>query len=397
MASNTPRSYDGPAILSYGFRPFFLMAALFAATIIPAWMAAWSGHVTLPSSFSPIDWHIHEMLFGYTSAVIAGFLFTAIPNWTGRMPRQGRPLALLAALWIAGRFAVAGAFGDLPLLVLVIDAGFLVAVAAMAVTEIAAGRNWNNLKVVVPVMLYLVANVVFHVEAMQAGESDYGRRMGFATVVFLIMLIGGRIIPSFTRNWLAKRPGAVMPTPFSRFDAACLIAAALALVLWIARPEGWPTALALTAAAGLHVARLSRWQGHAVWRSPILLMLHVAYAFLPLGFLAVALAAAGWIGQPPGMHLLGIGAIGGMTLAVMMRASLGHTGRALEAGPLLTAGFACIVAAALARALLADAELAGFDGYTLAALLWTTGFATFIGRIGPFLLSPNPARRQANG
>lgn len=137
MASDRPSTYTGPALLSRGFRPFFLLSALFAAAAIPAWLAIWTGRLALAGPFGPVDWHIHEMLFGYTSAVVAGFLFTAIPNWTGRMPRQGLPLALLAGLWIAGRFAVAGAFGANPLLVLVLDAGFLLAVTAMALVEIA--------------------------------------------------------------------------------------------------------------------------------------------------------------------------------------------------------------------------------------------------------------------
>lgn len=389
MASDRPSTYTGPALLSRGFRPFFLLSALFAAAAIPAWLAIWTGRLALAGPFGPVDWHIHEMLFGYTSAVVAGFLFTAIPNWSGRMPRQGLPLALLAGLWIAGRFAVAGAFGANPLLVLVLDAGFLLAVTAMAVVEIAAGRNWKNLMVVVPVGIYLLANVIFHLEAMEGGESAVGRRLGFATVTFLIMLIGGRIISSFTRNWLAKRGPGPLPVAFGRFDGLCLAAAAMALLFWTLRPEGLPAALLLALAAVLHALRLARWRGMATWRSPLLLMLHVAYGFVPLGLAATAAAAADWIGAPAGMHLLGIGAIGGMTLAVMMRASLGHTGRPLEAGPILSAGFACLAAAALARVLLASADIGGLDGYSLAALFWTLAFAAYIFRIGPCLMRPS--------
>nr|AAL17876.1 NnrS [Cereibacter sphaeroides] len=397
MASDRPRTYTGPALLSYGFRPFFLLSALFAAGAVPVWLAVWSGRIGLAGPFSPIDWHIHEMLFGYTSAVIAGFLFTAIPNWTGRMPRRGLPLAALAALWIAGRFAVAGAFGTDPLLVLVIDAGFLLAVTLMAVIEIAAGKNWKNLMVVGPVGLYLAANVLFHLEAMQQGESDIGRPLGFATVTFLIMLIGGRIIPSFTRNWLAKGGPGPLPVPFGRFDGASLLVAVGALLCWTLAPDAILTAALLALAAALHVVRLVRWRGHLVWRSPLLLMLHVAYGFLPLGLAATAAAAVGWASAPAGLHLLGIGAIGGMTLAVMMRASLGHTGRPLEAGRALSAGFACIVAAAAARTVLAATDIGGIDGYSLAAAFWTMGFAIYVGRIGPCLLRPSLGRTPSKG
>lgn len=199
--TKTPRPpYSGPTLFSYGFRPFFLMAGLFALFVVPLWMAVWSGHVTLSGPFAPMDWHIHEMLFGYTSAVIAGFLFTAIPNWTGRLPTRGWPLMVLAALWVLGRIAVAGGLGLGPIQVMVLDCSFMTLIGAMVVTEIVAGRNWSNLKVVVPVLLYLVANVTFHLEVMSQGQAAIGRRLGFAMVVMLILLISGRIIPSFTRN-----------------------------------------------------------------------------------------------------------------------------------------------------------------------------------------------------
>ncbi|MEH6774383.1 MAG: NnrS family protein [Cereibacter changlensis] len=388
--------YTGPTLFSYGFRPFFLGAALFALGVVPVWMLAYSGRLTLGGPFAPLDWHIHELLFGYTSAVLAGFLFTAVPNWTGRMPTRGLPLIVLVVLWCLGRLAVAGAFGLSPLMVLLIDAAFLAAVAAMVVAEIVAGKNWGNLKVVIPVGIYLAANVTFHLEAMLTGSSDIGRRLGFAVVAFLIMLIGGRIIPSFTRNWMVKQGVTPLPAPFGRFDGLCLIAAAVAMLLWTVWPEAVVSALCLVAAAVLHALRLSRWHGERTWPSPLLLMLHLAYLFLPLGLLATALAGLGLLPTATGMHLLGIGSTGGMTVAVMMRASLGHTGRALEAGRLLTTGFVCVALAALVRVVLPDAEIAGIGGLWIAAALWVAGFGLFVWRIGPVLLRPKLARRTAN-
>lgn len=198
------KTYTGPALLSCGFRPLFLLAGRFAALIVPFWMAVWTGRTTLAGPFSPTDWHIHELLLGYTSAVVAGLLFTAIPNWTGRMPTRGWPLMALAALWIVGRIAVAGVFGLGPVTVMALDCAFLLMICAMITVEIVAVRNWSNLRVVLPVLLYLAANITFHFEAMQVGTAGYGRRLGFSMLVLLIGLIGGRIIPSFTRNWLAK-------------------------------------------------------------------------------------------------------------------------------------------------------------------------------------------------
>jgi uncharacterized protein involved in response to NO len=384
-------SYTGPALLSSGFRPLFLLAALFAVLVLPLWMAVWSGHVTLRGPFTPTDWHIHEMLFGYTSAVIAGFLFTAIPNWTGRMPTRGWPLMALATLWMAGRLAVAGALGLGPVGVMVIDCAFMTAIGAMITTEIAAGRNWSNLKVVVPVLLYLVANVTFHWEARVQGTADVGRRLGFAMVVLLILLIGGRIIPSFTRNWLTKRGPGPLPVPFGRFDAASLALAMLALFIWVALPEAALAGGALILAGAVQALRLARWRGWRVWSSPLLAMLHVAFGFIPAGLVALGLAVLGHLPSATGLHLLGIGGIGGMTLAVMMRASLGHTGRALEAGPALALAFACVALAALARAAVpSDA------GLWAAATLWTLGFALFVARLAPALTLPNPGRRAPN-
>lgn len=384
-------AYTGPALFSYGFRPLFLLAGSFAALVIPLWMVVWTGHVSLGGPFSPTDWHIHELLFGYTSAVLAGFLFTAIPNWTGRMPTRGWPLMALAALWMAGRLAVAGGLGLGPVAVMALDCAFLLAIGAMITVEIVAGRNWSNLRVVVPVLLYLAANITFHLEAMQLGTAAYGRRLGFAMVVLLIGLIGGRIIPSFTRNWLAKQGTGPMPVPFGRFDAASLVLTLAALLAWVALPEARVTGIALILVGALQAVRLARWRGWRVWRSAILLMLHLAYAFIPAGLVALGLAVLGLLPAVVGLHLLGIGAIGGMTLSVMMRASLGHTGRDLHAGPALGLAFACVALAALTRV-----AVHSEPGLWAAAALWTTGFAIFAARLAPILTRPNPARRVPN-
>jgi uncharacterized protein involved in response to NO len=394
MQTSIRPPYEGPALFSYGFRPLFLAAGLFAALAVPLWMLVWSGDIALNGPFSPLDWHIHEMLFGYTSAVIAGFLFTAIPNWTGRMPTRGWPLMMLTALWLAGRLAVAGMLGLGPLAVMVVDCAFMLAIGAMVATEIVAGRNWGNLKVVAPVLLYLVANITFHLEAIATGSADVGRRLGFAMVVMLILLIGGRIIPSFTRNWLVKRspePG-LLPVPFGRFDAASLVVTLVSLLVWVAWPDAGYCGVALVLAGLVQGLRLVRWRGWRVWPSPLLLMLHVAYGFIPVGLAMLGLASLGQLPAVIGLHLLGIGGFGGMTLAVMMRASLGHTGRALQAGPALTLAFAGVALAALVR-VAAPTTM----GLWVAAALWAVGFGIFVWRLAPVLSLPNPARRQPNG
>lgn len=390
----TPReTYNGPALFSYGFRPFFLSASLFALVAIPLWWLVWRGDLALASRFHPVDWHIHEMIFGYGSAVVAGFLFTAVPNWTGRLPARGGPLVLMLLFWIAGRVAVAGLTGQGPLVVALIDQLFLLAVTAMIAREIVAGKNWRNLKVLIPVTLLWLANILFHVEAAVQGTADYGRRLGIALLIFLVMLIGGRIVPSFTRNWLVQRGETRLPVGFNRFDALCLATGAAALVAWVADPFTAICALLGAAATALHLVRVARWRGAATWRSPLLLMLHVAYLMVPLGFAAVALAALGLATPASGAHVLGIGAVGAMTVAVMMRATMGHTGRPLAAGRVLSTAFILVVAAAAARVAGPSIAWGGFDGVDVSAVLWTCAFVCLVARIGPWLVRPKVGRK----
>jgi len=392
VSHKSRKAYYGPTLLSYGFRPFFLLALVFATTIIPLWIPIYSGVIDLNGSFSTIDWHIHEMLFGYVAAVLCGFLFTAIPNWTGRMPIRGWPLGLLVVLWIAGRIAMAGTGGIRPpLIIMVIDSSFLVAVSVMILIEVIAGRNWRNLMVVVPILLFLAANILFHIEVITQGSSVYGRRLGIAVVVFLITLIGGRVIPSFTRNWLAKAGSMRLPTPFNRYDAVCLLVGGVGLIAWVALPDAAFSGWALAAAAALHAVRLLRWRGYLTLRTPILLILHVAYGFIPVG---LAVLASG--NQVAGLHLLGIGAIGGMTTAMIMRATLGHTGRALHLGTNLTVAFGLIMLAAIIRSAAPFTQFGNLNGVVFAALLWTVGYGIMLAKVGPWLWSKKVAPRRPN-
>ncbi|RYH10435.1 NnrS family protein [Tropicimonas sp. IMCC6043] len=386
--------YSGPALFSGGFRPFFLAAMLFGLGVVPVWFFVWRGTVAFDGTFDVIDWHVHEMIFGYGAAVLAGFLFTAVPNWTGNMPTRGWPLALLLALWLAGRLALWGALGMPDFGVFLVDQAFLLAVASMVAREIVAGKNWRNLRVIVPVMLLWATNVAFHVQVMAGGTTDVARRLGIAILVFLIMLIGGRIIPSFTRNWLAKAESARLPIPPNRFDTLCIAGGAAALLSWSLAPETAATGAVAMLAAALHVARLLRWRGPATWRSPLLLMLHVAYLLIPVGFAGVATASVGLVGNSVPAHLFGIGAIGGMTVAVMMRATLGHTGRELVSGPVLTTAFALVLAATVTRIAGPMEFWPGVDGIVLAAICWTVAFALLVSRLGPWLLKEKEARRS---
>ena len=380
------RTYEGPAFFSYGFRPFFLLGSIYSGLVILVWLPVFMGELSLVSAFIPRDWHVHEMLFGFLPAVITGFLFTAIPNWTGRLPLRGRPLMFLVALWTAGRICVTFSGETGWLVAMLIDCSFLLLIAAAAAREIIAGRKWNNLSVVVLILVLLAGNVTFHLEAHFEGAADTSIRIGIGVVVLLISLIGGRIIPSFTRNWLVKENPGRLPVPFARFDMVAVAAGAGALVCWIVSPAAAWTGYALVIAAVLHLFRLARWAGYRTGRERLLLILHVGYTFVPIGFLLNACSAFGYVPKGAGVHAWMAGAAGIMTLAVMSRATLGHTGQQLTASVTTQAIYAAIVISVLARicAILAPAH--SLPLLHVAAFGWAAAFLGFALSYGSTLI-----------
>jgi uncharacterized protein involved in response to NO len=380
------KPYAGPALFAYGFRPFFLFGALYAGAMILIWIPVFTGAFAVPTAFAPRDWHVHEMLYGYVPAVVTGFLLTAIPNWTGRLPLQGRPLLILLLAWFAGRLAVTCSGTTGWLAALVIDGGFLVLVAAAAAREIIAGANRSNLRVVLLVGLLAAGNIAFHLEAHFAGTAEYSTRTGLAVVIMLITLIGGRIVPSFTRNWLARENPGRLPAPFGRFDAIAIAVGAAALALWIVLPQAPAAAVALLTAGALHAVRLARRAGDRTARERLVLILHLGYAFIPAGFLLTGLAVLDVVPAAAGIHAFAGGTIGTMTLAVMTRASLGHTGRALVASRATQAIYAAIVLAAVLRIAAAIAPAQAMLLLAIAGLLWSAAFLGFGAAYGPILL-----------
>jgi uncharacterized protein involved in response to NO len=353
--------------LSGGFRPFFLLASAWAAIALPVWLASYVHGYALRGALPALFWHGHEMVFGFGAAVVAGFLLTAIPNWTGRLPVRGVPLALLAMLWFAGRIAMLIPGAEL------LDLAFLVALVVVVARELVAGRNWRNLPMLGALALLFAGNLLFHLGIYA------GLRLGIATLLMLIALVGGRIVPSFTRNWLAKKgPGTRLPAPESAFDRGALLVTLVALGAWVFSTAAW-----LLVAAGIALAvRLARWRGYATLREPLLLILHAGYAWLAVGLVLLGLEV------PGALHALTVGAVGTMTLAVMTRASLGHSGRALVADGVTRAIYVLITLAALLRVL---SPLAGAQAVlvtSLAGLAWSAAFATFALHYGRFLVAP---------
>jgi uncharacterized protein involved in response to NO len=382
--------YLSHPLLSYGFRPFFLAGAAYAGLGILIWVPLFFGEIAVPTAFSPLDWHIHEMLYGYLPAIVAGFLLTAIPNWTGRLPLQGRALAVLVTVWMAGRVAVcisaligrpaAGA----------VDVLFLVLIAAAVGREVIAARNWRNLPPVFILLLFLAGDVIFHVEDYRTGSAELGTRLGIAAAVALISFVGGRIIPSFTRNWLARENPGRLPVPFGRFDIGAVVISLFALALWIVAPSWTGTAALMVLAGVTQAIRLARWAGDRTLRDRLVLVLHVAYAFVPLGFVILgdAILVPSVVPISAGIHAWTIGAIGTMTLAVMTRVSLGHAGQKLAAGALTQIIYGAVILAACLRIAAAFPPTAARVLLEAAATAWIAAFWLFAIGYGALLLRP---------
>ena len=385
----TRRAYRGPALFSFGFRPFYLLGALWSALVVPLWL--WSYLAGGPGMLTR-DWHVHEMLFGFLAAVVAGFLTTAVPNWTGRMPIIGAPLGQLVGLWLAGRVAMLFQASLGAAAVGVIDSLFLLVFASVLWREVLAGRNWRNLPVCGLATALALGNIAFHLQGI-ARASGLGERLALAVAALLIALIGGRITPSFTTNWLRAQGAPALPAVFGAVDRVGLVLIGLAVSAWAAFPDSRVSGLLLGLAGLASLVRLARWRGWATRREPLVWILHLGYGWLGLGLLLLgASVLSPTIPRSVGIHALTAGAIGVMTLAVMTRSTRGHTGRELHAGLATLAIYGAINGAAVARI------VAPFTGTWQQSLLmssaglWALAFAGFVLAYGPMLVLPRPAR-----
>jgi uncharacterized protein involved in response to NO len=388
------RGYAGPAFFSFGFRPFFFAGALFAGLAIPAWAALVTGHVTLDlPNADPLRWHSHEMIFGYLGAVIAGFLLTAIPNWTGRLPVAGWPLALLLTLWLLGRIgAVLLALGAIGAsLGAVLEMLYWLALVSAALREVIAGKNRRNLPVVALLAAFGIADFVSFLPDWTSVDPLLGAHLALAVAAGLIALIGGRVTPSFTRNWLAKGKGEPFPAPFGTIDKAAVVLTLVAMPAWAVLPEQAATGVLLLLAGIAQAVRLARWQGQRTLAEPLVVILHLGYLWLVLALLALgtSVLAPDLMPPSPALHALTTGAVGTMTLAIMTRATLGHTGRALTSDlgtkaiyTLVTLGAALRVAAGwLPTDYAATAGCAG--------VIWAGAFLLFAVKYGRYLFGRN--------
>lgn len=386
-----------PPILRGGFRPFFFASACWALFALATWLGMLFGMISIDQIDDPLGWHRHEMLFGFTGAAIAGFALTAVPNWTGRLPIAGTALASLFAFWLAGRvFPLA--VPEQPIVSALLDGGFHIVLAALLGREIVGSAN-RNLPVVAMIAVFGMANLLDRLEVSGVLEvQGAGWRGGLSLVLLLIGLIAGRIVPSFTRNWLASR-GASEPLPSQadRFDLSVLGLNGIALACWIAVPTASMTAMLLIVAGVANALRLFRWQGWRCISNPLVVILHIGYGWLAAGLLLLGLSRLDLVTQTAAIHALTIGAIATMILAVMSRATLGHTGRALAASRTTILSYTFLTAAAVMRVFAGLPWSPNEMLMASAGSAWVIAFGLFLVEYGPMLWSKRIGQTKETG
>ena len=383
-----PSSESSLAVARKGFRPFFLLAGAFAVVALLLWMLILLGRANPGAYFDPIGWHAHEMIFGFAVAVIAGFLLTAVSNWTKQETLVGVPLLALSALWCAGRVALFAPellprWGPAAL-----DLPFLPVLAAVVAVPLLRTGNYRNLVFVAILLGLWLTNVMMHLDALGvwAGARRPASVVSVDLVVLVILVFAGRVVPMFTRN--ATGVQSVRSVP--RLDALAAGAMGLVVVLDVAGVSGPVGAASAGTAAALALVRTLHWGARHALRTPLLWILHAGYLFIPLG-LGLRACSALFVAVPAvvALHALTVGAIGSVTLGMMARVALGHTGRPLAVRRPVVASFGLILAAASARALL---PLTGLVSYQSAVLLagglWMLAFGIFVAIYGPILLGP---------
>jgi len=393
LSSKATRTDTTVPLLEKGFRPFFLLGAGFAALAVPLWLLALRGGLQPGGLFGAMQWHAHEMLFGFSTAIIAGFLLTAVSNWTGRETATGWPLAGLAALWAAGRVAMFFAEHLPRYAPAVIDLAFLPALAVTCALPVLAARNQRNYGFIALLFGLLLANGVAHVAALFGDLATVrtAHRVALDVIVLMIVLMTGRIVPMFTRNatrldWIRS----IRPLEIGS------IGAVLALTLADLGSLTSGLSAAFAAAAGvLLLARMRYWGSLRTGREPLLWILHVGTLWLPIGLLLRAASAlTPVVPESSSLHALTAGAIGLLTLGMMARVSLGHTGRMLKAPRGMQASFLCLLVAGLVRV---AAPLLPSSQYllllALATVAWSAAFCLFLIRYWTILVSPRADAR----
>ena len=371
------------ALFALGFRPFYLLAALFAAVAMPAWVADLAGYGWPTAYLEGLAWHQHEMVFGFALAVIAGFLLTAARVWSGRPTPSGLPLALLAAQWLAARVLMLTGPGWLGALV---DVAFPFVLAAVLARVLFAARNRRNYFVPALLAALGAADACFHLSTLGLIElpASLAVQGALYLIVILLIVMAGRVVPAFTASAL---PQAKLRRS-AALDRAALALSVIALACALAGLGGWTTAAPAFAAAAMHAARQAGWAPLATRGRPLLWILHLSHAWIPAGFVLLGLGAFGIAIGAAALHAFAVGAVSGTIVGMMTRTALGHTGRPLMAGAAETLAYVLILAAALLRVAAALILSAYLPLVIASAALWSAAFLTYFVAYAPRLAQP---------
>lgn len=386
------RSFPPGVIFATGFRVFFLLAAMAAVALLPLWVGAYVFGLKIGTYYPAAIWHGHEMVFGYSAAVVAGFLLTAVPNWTGLPTARGGRLAALAAAWLAGRVLPLFPHSLPGCLIATVDLVFLPALGGVLLVPLLRAYKFHNMIFPVVLAVWTGANAAVHLDALgiAPGYARLGLRLAVDLVILIVAVIGGRVIPFFTARAVGSEPRRWAVVDNVAKGAILLLAVAKLLVF----PAGIVAAIAFTGGVA-HAVRLAGWYDRRVWRVPLLWVLHTGYAWVVAGFALEGLAAFGGVLPFVPLHAFTAGAIGVLTFGMMARVSLGHTGRPLAPARSVAVGFALVNAAAVVRVLVV--QLTPDHAYvpliTAAGVLWTAAFAVFLIVYAPILVSPRPDGR----
>jgi uncharacterized protein involved in response to NO len=384
-----PTSRPRWALAAKGFRPFFLLAALFAVAIVPSWLLVLSGALPMSSYLDPLAWHAHEMIFGFVVAVIAGFLLTAVGNWTQRETLTGAPLLALSALWLLGRIAMISA-AQLPHgLPALVDLAFLPLLIFVLARPIITTRNHRNVVMLAILAGLFAANLVVHLQGLAVLPVGAARRassIGIDVVLLIILIITGRVIPMFTRSATGATSIRSSPT----LDVATLVAMAVFTLLDALLPETRLAGCVAGVVGVLAAARALHWGAQHSLRQPLLWILHAGHAWLVVGLLLRAVATFDpAVSSSLATHALTVGAVGSLTLGMMARVALGHTGRPLVASPAMAWGFVAISGAAIARTIAPLVPASGYFSTLVAAgALWALAFLLFVVVYARLLATP---------
>ena len=386
-------------IFSEGFRAFFLSAGLFAVASVglwTLWLAAQAAGVelALPVAPMPQQWHAHEMIFGYGAAALAGFFLTAVPNWTGARGAPHRFIATVWALWLAGRLAMLFSAGLPPWVVAAADLSLVPVLGAQMTMQMIVRPRAPQMIFVGLLALFWTANLLCHLEWMGLADTLWqGLRAGLLTLTATIVVMGGRVTPGFTRNAMvaAGREDRLPrnPAPLATVSIAACIATVAGYLL--ALPEAWPGVAALVAGAAA-LARVALWQGLWTRRQPILWTMHLSYALNALGLIVLGLSTFGIGTEIAALHVLGLGGVGGMTLAIMSRASLGHAGRPLVAPRGVAVAYALMPLALLARWTASVLPALYYPGVLTAGGLWIAAFLLYLASLWQVWWQPRAPR-----